>query len=242
MELLTEKIPLPEAVNLTKPPPPVSVASGVVVKFPFNSKRLPLIPRGGAGGGGQGTAVAAIKKPRRDFFEHDTRNKNKPLAKMKWPGGGVAVKSADQERKKKKFDFLQKGGEGEDKTKCGGGGTSGNSPSSVSATGEKAMNSKARRAAKFREMKVLQRIMLSKEVNMAQLLPNLTSQSTVVNSAGCCHCKCSASVSGTVATMDEHSVATKQRCLTFGGNTSAASTASLMVAKEVEVVKSCSVR
>lgn len=158
---LTKDIPLPLEVYPSKAP---VLASGVVVKFaakgrrPGGNRKETGVP-GPPGSVGPGT----VKKMRREFFEHDTRKTK--ANKMKWTGGAMEDKS-----------MVVKGG---------GGGAPGNSPPVVG--GEKQMNSKARRAAKFREMKVLQRIMLSKEVNIAQLLPTLTPSV----SSGCCHCKCS---------------------------------------------------
>lgn len=190
-----------EAAAVSVQKAPVSVASGVVVKFQSNNSRRSRHKRG------------ATKKPRREFFEHDTRKGS--ALKMKWPGGGTVAPAlaADTGAAAIGID-------------AGAGGCN-----------EK-MNSKARRAAKFREMKVLQRIMLSKEVNMAELLPNWT-PAAIAASSNCCHCNCAASVKTT-----ENSVAaTSQQCVTssnggFGGGGGGGS----FLMTEKEVFKSCSVR
>lgn len=179
-----------------------SLASGVVVKFQSNNSRRSRNKRG------------AIKKSRREFFEHDTRKGN--ALKMKWPGNGTVapVLAADT---------------GTAAIGSGAGGCN-----------EK-MNSKARRAAKFREMKVLQRIMLSKEVNMVQLLPNLTP--SAIAASNCCHCNCASSGGATMRTTENSVAATGQQCVEssnggFGGGGGGGS----FVVTEKEVVKSCSVR
>lgn len=196
---LTEDIPLPQQVHPSTAP---VLASGVVVKFQANKQKRISGVRAGTGPG---------KKLRRDFFEHDTR-KTKGN-KMKWTGD---LNSNVHVGLDKSLVVHQKGS---------GGGTGGASSPPVAQAGEKQMNSKARRAAKFREMKVLQRIMLSKEVNIAQLLPNLTTPPR----AGCCHCKCSTGHSVTEIGSNTVGQRELQQC-TNG-----------LVVESREVVKSCSV-
>lgn len=138
---------------------PPALASGVIVKFQSQGKQI---------------TEGRNKIMRRDFYEHDNRKGKSPAGgKPKWTLSGP-VNTA-------KKDMETSAGSG-----GGGGGAACVSLVGAQKQPEK-MNSKARRAAKFREMKVLQRIMLSKEVNIAQLLPNLTPNSN----SGCCHCKCS---------------------------------------------------
>lgn len=154
-------------------------------------------------------------RKRRDFFEHDTRKSK--ARRMKWSLGHGCGK-----------------GKGAEQNTCGGGGGVGGGDGISRNVVPEKMNSKARRAAKFREMKFLQRIMLSKEVDFTQLLPTLATSPKIA----CCHCQCS-SASATkgsdsvVASLlpperDSHSVTTCAEAV--------------VVRKEVEVVNCCPVR
>lgn len=101
------------------------------------------------------------RKMKRDFFEHDTRS-------FKTLNGKWATKEG------KTFDPSN----GVLKQE-----TSPKEPDKAIAG--VAMNSKARRAAKYREMKLLQKIMLSKDMDFS--LANLK---PLTGSSCCCHCTC----------------------------------------------------
>lgn len=161
-------LPVNEEVSCTGPP---ALASGVVVKFPAPTAKWKNAPR----------AVAGQKKMRRGFFEHDNRNFK-------------ATKIINNENKRTDLFNCNNALVKAAVPGVVGGGGFGNGSVGTGPNGELVkMNSKARRAAKFREMKFLQRIMLSKEMNFAQLLPSLT---PVSSGNGCCHCKCSNEVGG----------------------------------------------
>lgn len=210
MELTGELLKVSAEQPVTATKPVVSVASGVVVKFPSitnNSRRV------------RQRRATVNKKLRREFFEHDTRKGTATGNQMKWPenGGGVVVTAPPPPGT----------------TALTGGSDFG------TGTAEK-MNSKARRAAKFREMKVLQRIMLSKDIDIAQLLPSITTAATAITATNnsCCNCKC-----GTTRTASHNSVASA----TIGSKSVPSTEMGLggggtMVMTEKEVFKCCSVR
>lgn len=155
-------------MELTKPP----LASGVVVKFQSKPRRSGERSAGPAG------PPPVLQKMRRDFFEHDTRNLSRHLNVTKKPSKWAPKTDLNSNQVVAQVTKQSPGNE----EKCG----------ETASSSQQQMNSKARRAAKFREMKVLQKIMLSKEVNfsLANLKPALLATNSSTSSSCCCHCAC----------------------------------------------------
>lgn len=140
----------------------------------------------------RGGAVSATgQKMRRDFFEHDTRRFKANAKLLKWPVKTEVT--ADQ-------SII-----GPDGTVPSVVGTSPPPPPSVQQ-----LNSKARRAAKFREMKVLQKMMLSKEMNFS--LANL--KPALVGSSCRCHCKCNENLETTTGLESLLAIVEDEQCTT----------------------------
>lgn len=157
-----------------------ALASNVVVKFQSKSRR------GGA-------VFASGQKMRRDFFEHDTRRFKANAKLLKWPVKTEVT--ADQ-------SIII----GPDGTVPSVVGTSPPPP----PPSVQQLNSKARRAAKFREMKVLQKMMLSKEMNFS--LANL--KPALVGSSCRCHCKCNENVETTTGQESLPAIVEDEQCTT----------------------------